>query len=117
MRLNALAFSALLLTSSAAHADSYYDYKDGKRYLCTLDDGGIPSCHDQAGKTECTEWSFYGMVKVGNTYYMCPSDKACMIQKGYSRTCRVYDGCGQLTNSFGDQKTESTGYMEPCTPC
>ena len=45
--------SIVLCSSLVARADSFYEYKNGKRYLCSLDEEPTPGCEYINGSVYC----------------------------------------------------------------
>jgi hypothetical protein len=83
---------------------------------CVLASSG-GGCHDQAGTRECGSWSYQGVWTYPETWcgsIMHPND--CRNGSRSTRTCRTFDGCGNLTGQF-EETNNDPAPGNSCIPC
>lgn len=112
-----LAFSSL-----TALADSYYDYRNGQRYLCTLDEEPQPGCEYIAGNVYCPAAGETCSYIAGNVYcgVSCSYIAGNVYCADWGETCSYIAGnvyCGvNCAYLAGNVHCSSGGLGSPAYP-
>ena len=110
------------VVTSLSFADSFYEYKGGKRYLCELDEEPQNKCEYIAGNVYCPRPGESCGYIAGNVYcgYDCSYIAGNVYCAGYGESCDYIAGnvyCGVNCEYIaGNVHCSSGGLGSPASP-